>query len=84
MGGFFVADYFPHMWWLDVVTGVHQRLRRNFLEYDSLYERIIEDHLDPKRLKPEEEDFLDNLILGASDTSAATVSWGMLELMRNP
>lgn len=62
MGGFFVADYFPHMWWLDAVTGVHRRLRRNFLEYDSLYERIIEDHLDPKRPKPEEEDFLDVLL----------------------
>ncbi|KAM1025806.1 hypothetical protein ACFX13_039559 [Malus domestica] len=70
---------------------------------------VIEEHLDPKRLKPEYEDLVDvlfrvqkdpnqtialtkdqikgvliDMFIAGTDTSAATLVWTMVELIRNP
>jgi aldoxime dehydratase len=66
LGGFFVEDFLPWMWWMDVMNGLRRRLERSFLELDSFYERLIEDHLHPRRGKGEEEkeqeDFIDVML----------------------
>ncbi|XP_074588691.1 cytochrome P450 71A9-like [Curcuma longa] len=44
LGGFVAGDFFP--WahrWLNAVTGVHGRLKRNFEEWNNLFEREIKE-----------------------------------------
>ncbi|RXH96161.1 hypothetical protein DVH24_008661 [Malus domestica] len=80
-----------------------------WISLDNLYDRVIEEHLDPKRLKPEYEDLVDvlfrvqkdpnqtialtkdqikgvliDMFIAGTDTSAATLVWTMVELIRNP
>ncbi|XP_077229326.1 strychnine-11-hydroxylase-like [Tasmannia lanceolata] len=62
LGGFFIADVLPQMWWMDVLTGLNARLEKNFMDLDAFYERVIDEHLDPKRPKQDQEDFVDVLI----------------------
>jgi hypothetical protein len=58
----FVSDYLPFMGWIDNLTGLMARLEKNFSEFDVFYEEIIDEHLDPKRTKPEKEDIIDVLL----------------------
>ncbi|XXG72385.1 hypothetical protein AAC387_Pa07g1493 [Persea americana] len=59
---FFVVDFIPWLGWIDKINGQHARLEKNFYELDDFYEKVIEEHLDPKRDKLEQEDFVDVLI----------------------
>ncbi|KAL4308607.1 hypothetical protein GQ457_01G002460 [Hibiscus cannabinus] len=102
-------DYFPLMGWVDRLTGFHNRLEKNFKEHDTLYQELIDEHLDPNRPKPTQEDIIDvllqiskdddfpfdltidhikailmNLLIGGTETTAATVTWAMSFLMKNP
>ncbi|GKV42123.1 hypothetical protein SLEP1_g49565 [Rubroshorea leprosula] len=56
---FFVCDYFPSMRWVDRLTGGLSRLENVVKELDAFYQQLIDDHLDPKRQKPEQEDIID-------------------------
>ncbi|GLT97597.1 hypothetical protein SLE2022_151540 [Rubroshorea leprosula] len=56
---FFVSDYFPSMRWVDRLTGMLSRLENVFKELDAFYQQLINDHLDPKRQKPDQEDIID-------------------------
>ncbi|XVE94597.1 hypothetical protein REPUB_Repub02eG0022200 [Reevesia pubescens] len=56
---FFFSDYFPSIGWVDKLTGLLGRLEKNFKEFDAFYQELIEEHLDPKRPKPEVEDIID-------------------------
>ncbi|GLT97603.1 hypothetical protein SLE2022_151600 [Rubroshorea leprosula] len=56
---FFVCDYFPSMRWVDRLTGGLSRLENVVKELDAFYRQLIDDHLDPKRQKPEQEDIID-------------------------
>ncbi|GLT97605.1 hypothetical protein SLE2022_151610 [Rubroshorea leprosula] len=56
---FFFSDYFPLMRWVDRLTGGLSRLEKVFKELDAFYQQLIDDHLDPKRQKPEQEDIID-------------------------
>ncbi|KAH9718037.1 cytochrome P450 83B1 [Citrus sinensis] len=62
--GFFVADYFPFMGWIDKLTGMIRRLENNFQESDRFYQELIDEHLDPKRTKAkvQQEDLVDVLL----------------------
>ncbi|XP_074591944.1 cytochrome P450 71A1-like [Curcuma longa] len=64
MGGFFMADFFPLLGWIDVATGMKSRLRKSFLELDGIYQKFIDRHLEAKsRSESEEnEDLLDVLL----------------------
>ncbi|CAN0906415.1 Cytochrome P450 83B1 [Linum grandiflorum] len=67
---FFVADYFPYIGSvLDKVMGNKSRLEKNFNEFDAFYQEIIDEHLHPDRVKPEEEDILDVLLQIMNDPS---------------
>ncbi|PPR94683.1 hypothetical protein GOBAR_AA25980 [Gossypium barbadense] len=59
---FSFSDCFPFMGWVDRFTGFHARLERFFIELDSFYQQLIDEHLNPNRLKPEQEDILDVLL----------------------
>ncbi|PPD92037.1 hypothetical protein GOBAR_DD11024 [Gossypium barbadense] len=43
-------------------TGLHSRLEKTFKEHDTFYQQLIDEHLDPNRLKPQQEDILDVLL----------------------
>ncbi|XXG72375.1 hypothetical protein AAC387_Pa07g1487 [Persea americana] len=58
---FFMADFIPWLGWIDKINGQRARLEKNFYELDGFYERVIKEHLDPKRDKLDQEDFVDVL-----------------------
>ncbi|XP_068664934.1 cytochrome P450 71A1-like [Aristolochia californica] len=62
LSAFFIMDYLPQLGWIDVLTGLFGRLRKNFNELDSLYENVFEEHLDKKSPTPEKEAFVDILL----------------------
>lgn len=57
VGGFFFTDYFPVIGWMvdKLITGMISRLEKNFKEMDSFYQQIIDEHLNPKKPKQEQE-----------------------------
>ncbi|XP_057458465.1 cytochrome P450 71A1-like [Lotus japonicus] len=62
LASFFVSDYIPFVGWIDKLTGMHARLEQIFKEMDKLYQDVIDEHMDPNRQKPEEEDIVDVLL----------------------
>ncbi|KDO37865.1 hypothetical protein CISIN_1g021726mg [Citrus sinensis] len=55
-------DYFPSIGWVDNITGMIRRLERNFKEFDAFHQELIEEHLDPARIKTDQEDIVDVLL----------------------
>ncbi|XP_074297365.1 5-OH-xanthotoxin synthase-like [Silene latifolia] len=60
--GFFYADYFPYLAWLDKLTGQFSKLEKVFKNMDKFYDELISDHLDPNRPKTGHEDIIDVLL----------------------
>ncbi|GMJ05446.1 RED ELONGATED 1, SUPERROOT 2, ALTERED TRYPTOPHAN REGULATION 4, RUNT 1, cytochrome P450, family 83 [Hibiscus trionum] len=67
LSSFTFSDYFPFMGWVDRLTRFHNRLEKNFKELDIFYQELIDEHLDPNRLKPEKEDIIDVLLQISKD-----------------
>ncbi|XP_057780744.1 cytochrome P450 71A1-like [Salvia miltiorrhiza] len=62
LGGFFMADYFPSLQWIDHLSGMAAKLDKNFQDMDSFYEEVIEEHMNPNRPKSMEGDIVDILL----------------------
>ncbi|XP_022764379.1 cytochrome P450 83B1-like [Durio zibethinus] len=62
LGSFFFSDYIPFMGWVDRLSGFLGRLEKNFKDFDTFYQELIDEHLDPNRPKPKQKDFLDVLL----------------------
>ncbi|XP_057527276.1 cytochrome P450 71A1-like [Amaranthus tricolor] len=58
--GFFFADHFPSLGWVDKITGQYSRLEKTFKKMDEFYEKVIEDHLN--KPKSHQEDIIDILL----------------------
>ncbi|XP_020235879.1 cytochrome P450 83B1 [Cajanus cajan] len=109
MATFFFSDYIPFLGWIDKLKGLHARLERIYNELDKFYQDVIDEHMDPKRKTPENEDFIDvlfqlkkqrsfsidltndhikavlmDMLVAATDTTAATTVWAMIALLKNP
>ncbi|KAH7567167.1 hypothetical protein JRO89_XS07G0026000 [Xanthoceras sorbifolium] len=39
---FFVSDHFPFTRWVDRLTGLRSRLEKNFKNYDTFYQELID------------------------------------------
>ncbi|KAF9594433.1 hypothetical protein IFM89_031035 [Coptis chinensis] len=74
LGSFAAADFFPYYGWIiDVLSGFNSRLEKLFLSFDTFYQKVIDEHLDPERKKAEKEDIVDVLLgLQSHDQSGAT------------
>ncbi|KAK1553599.1 hypothetical protein Q3G72_000952 [Acer saccharum] len=59
---FFFSDHFPFMGWIDRFTGLISRLEKNFKNFDTFYQELIDEHLDANKPKNEQEDILDVLL----------------------
>lgn len=67
--GFSIADFFPSLRWINGLNGFQNKIDKIFHSLDSFFEEVIKEHLDPQRLKPEHEDFVDVLLRVQKDTS---------------
>ncbi|GMH01217.1 hypothetical protein Nepgr_003056 [Nepenthes gracilis] len=109
MGEVNIADFFPWLSWVNKFNGVDARLEKNFKEFDTFFDQVIEEHRDPSRLKLDHrEDIIDILLrvqkdqtqsvrltncqikgvlldifIAGTDTSAATIVWTIVELIKN-
>ena len=66
---FFFSDYFPLMSWVDKLTGMISRLEKVSEELDLFCQKIIDEHLDPNKPMPEQEDITDILLRLQKDRS---------------
>ncbi|XP_060181503.1 6,7,8-trihydroxycoumarin synthase-like [Lycium barbarum] len=62
MAKFFVSDFFPSLSWIDKLTGLANRLEKDFKDLDEFYEELIQQHLDSNRPKSMEGDIVDLLL----------------------
>ncbi|KAJ8626016.1 hypothetical protein MRB53_019323 [Persea americana] len=67
--GFGIADFFPYLEWINKVTGFEEKIHKVFRSLDAFFEEVIEEHLEPTRPKPEQEDFIDVMLRVQKDTS---------------
>ncbi|KAF3777105.1 Cytochrome P450 71B7 [Nymphaea thermarum] len=68
IGGFSLGDFFPSIKWVDWLTGLEFRLRRNFQELDHIFDEVLRNHVDPSR-QSHEQDFVDSLLEAQKDES---------------
>ncbi|XP_073141506.1 strychnine-11-hydroxylase-like [Henckelia pumila] len=59
---FNVADYFPWLAWVNRFNGVDRKTDEIVRGLDSFFDKVIEEHRDPKRPKPDQEDIIDVLL----------------------
>ncbi|KAF4346685.1 hypothetical protein G4B88_009912, partial [Cannabis sativa] len=63
LGGLSVGDFFPSMEFVLTFTGMKSRLIRTHKSFDKLFDRIIAEHRDPKRVKEDHsKDIVDVLL----------------------
>ncbi|KAM3754000.1 hypothetical protein ACB098_03G135200 [Castanea mollissima] len=63
LGSYNASEFLPFVGWIiDTLSGRSKRLERIFHEMDTLFQQVIDLHLDPERTKPEHEDFVDVLL----------------------
>ncbi|PHU21322.1 hypothetical protein BC332_06429 [Capsicum chinense] len=72
LSSFFVSDCFPSLSWIDKLTGMANRLEKNFKYLDEFYEELIEQHHNPNRPKSMEGDIIDLLLQWKKEQSTQT------------
>ncbi|XP_077215559.1 desmethyl-deoxy-podophyllotoxin synthase-like [Tasmannia lanceolata] len=55
--GFNVADFFPYLKFVSVITGTKYRLERLHQEFDGVLNDIIKEHKDSKKRKTDQQDY---------------------------
>nr|UAK14968.1 cytochrome P450 71B107 [Iberis amara] len=64
LASFTCSDFFPVAgigWLVDWLSGQHKRLNDVFLKLDTLFQHVIDDHLNPQRSK-DHEDIIDSML----------------------
>ncbi|GMN24909.1 hypothetical protein TIFTF001_040639 [Ficus carica] len=63
MGSFSAAEIFPFVGWIvDWLSGLNQKREKVFHELDGFFQRVVDEHLNPRRTKPQQEDIIDVLL----------------------
>lgn len=69
-GSFCFSDYFPYLGcWIDKLTGQYRRIDKTCKELDLFLQEIIDEHLDERRAKDDQEDITDILLQLQTDRS---------------
>ncbi|XP_073138736.1 strychnine-11-hydroxylase-like [Henckelia pumila] len=63
--------FFSRLAWINKFNGVDRKIDRNFLDLDTFLDRVIEEHRDPSRPKPDQEDIIDVLLRIQKDPDQA-------------
>ncbi|CAN1168107.1 2-methylbutanal oxime monooxygenase [Linum perenne] len=72
LNGFHAEDFFPNAGkFIDWLTGMAAKRKKTFQKLDRFFDKIIAQHMDPNRKKPEHEDVVDVLIGLMKDQSAS-------------
>lgn len=58
---FSVADFFPKLWWIDVLRGFMGRLNKSFREFDTFFDKVLEERKAVHR-DADSKDFVDILL----------------------
>ncbi|KAL0925657.1 hypothetical protein M5K25_004022 [Dendrobium thyrsiflorum] len=74
-GKLFLEDFFPQLWWLDVLFGMEGELRRHFEKWDALLGEFVEDHVSQlaKGETTSSTYFIDELVQLQKDSSTPFV-----------
>ncbi|KAM7501708.1 hypothetical protein LguiB_000612 [Lonicera macranthoides] len=68
LSGFSASDFFPSVGWIiDFVTGQERRIERCFKNFDAFFQKVIDEHMDPGRPRPQYEDITDVMLGLAKD-----------------
>ncbi|KAI3825605.1 hypothetical protein L1987_07100 [Smallanthus sonchifolius] len=67
---FYFRDHFPLMGWLDHLNGSMARLLKNFNDMDEFYQELVDEHLNPKTPKVQ-DDIVDILLQLRKDDSCS-------------
>nr|AMZ03397.1 cytochrome P450 CYP71AT85 [Plectranthus barbatus] len=82
---FFASDYFPAFSWIDKLTGMIGKVNAIFEKLDSFYQELIDEHLDPSRVRTtsEQDDILDILIRLKQDQmfSSIDLTWDHIKAL---
>lgn len=70
LGGFSIGDFFPSKEFVHTLTGHKSRLKKTFQRFDSFFNEVLQEHLDPHRKKKGEKDLLDVLLDVQKDDSS--------------
>ncbi|KAL2321745.1 hypothetical protein Fmac_026124 [Flemingia macrophylla] len=64
VAAFTVRDFFPWLWWVDVLTGKIQKYTSTFKAMDALFDEVIAEHLTVKKEgeQSKRKDFVDILL----------------------
>ncbi|KAL2321746.1 hypothetical protein Fmac_026125 [Flemingia macrophylla] len=64
VAAFTVRDFFPWLWWVDVLTGKIQKYKATFKAMDALFDEVIAEHLTVQKEgeQSKRKDFLDILL----------------------
>ncbi|XVF15217.1 hypothetical protein REPUB_Repub09cG0131700 [Reevesia pubescens] len=63
LASFSAEDFFPRIGkFVDALTGFNARLEKSFYELDAYLQMVLDQHLDPARPRPDQEDLVDFLI----------------------
>jgi hypothetical protein len=73
LGGLYISDFLPWIGWINKFSGLEQRVDKCFKNLDNFYNQVIEEHLDPQRPNPENEDVIDVLLRVQKDPSQSIV-----------
>ncbi|KAG9454466.1 hypothetical protein H6P81_007370 [Aristolochia fimbriata] len=60
--GLGVTDFLPFLEWINDLNGYNRKLDRVFRSLDKFFDDVIDEHLDPRRAPPEQEDFVDVML----------------------
>lgn len=72
--GFSASDFFPKVGWIiDRITGSHATIEKCFHDLDEFFQQMIDQHLDPERLKPDRDDIIDVLLKLDKDHQASKI-----------
>jgi cytochrome P450 len=62
LGGFSIGDFFPSMEFIHTLTGMKSRLQNTFRRFDQLFDQLLAEHSNPKRVTEEQKDLVDVLL----------------------
>ncbi|XP_070012842.1 premnaspirodiene oxygenase-like [Nicotiana sylvestris] len=83
VGGFDVADIFPSLKFLHVLSGKKGKMMYLHHKIDAIVENVINEHkqnLATGKINGE----LGDLFAGGTETSSSIITWAMVEMMKNP